>query len=315
MKSSSIKTEYSPEQVVSLPALAGEIAHGSLSQLTEGHFSQAFSFETNRGEMRVLRIGRKLRSFRADQYAHEHFASPTLPIPEVFEIGEVEPGLYYCTSEFAAGTPSDQLSQPEFNAAREAMEDLFAELFKTDVSSTTGFGRIDQSTDNGTESSQSIYAFDSEQIPYLKENCVKYGIDPKLVDKFYEQLLKNQDKVRFERRLTHGDLGSDNVIVNGEKIAVIDWSGVGYGDWLHDYSRIDFWYPGRQTPARDFAQKYGLETESFDERWLAHFAEHALTTIGYVLKYDDNGTAHWLKENLEDRLGYIDEKRTSQKGS
>lgn len=313
MKSSNIKSEYTPEQVRAIPVLANELTPGTLRQLTEGHFSQAFSFETSVGEKRVLRIGRKLRSFRADQYAHEHFGSPVLPIPKVFEIGEIEPGLYYCTSEFAAGTPSDQLSQEEFAEARDAMETAFAELFRTNISATTGFGRIDQNTGNGTDPIESLYRLDPEHIAYLKENSAKYGIDPALIDKFYEQLLNNQDKVHFERRLTHGDLGSDNVIVDGPDVAaIIDWSGVGYGDWLHDYNRIDFWYPGRQTPAKDFAQKHGLEIENFDERWLAHFAQHALTTVGYVLKYEDSGTAQWLRENLESRLGYIGEKIISQ---
>ena len=307
MKSSSIKTEYSPEQVASFPALAGEIAPGSLTQLTEGHFSQAFKFETSQGEDRVLRLGRKLYSFEADQYAHDHFAAADVPIPRVYEIGEAEPGLYFCVSEFAPGTPSDQMPPDEFAKARLDIERAFAAIFHKDISATTGEGDIDPKTGNGVNRSfaEALKAERAkENLDELRRQCEAAGIESDLLTKFSNQFEQNIDQVRYTRRLIHADLGSDNVIVKDNKVsAIIDWSGMGYGDWLHDYSRLEFWYPGRHTPAREFASQYGLETENFVERWLAHMAAHALSTIDFAFRYESHHTQDWLRQYLPSRLG------------
>jgi hygromycin-B 4-O-kinase len=304
MKSSNIKTTFSAEQAGSLPQIADDIVPGTLKQLTEGHFSQAFSYETGVGEKRVLRLGRKLYSFEADKYAHEHFNSDMIPVPEVIEIGEVESGLYYCVSEFADGTPSDQLSRSEFDAIRDNIDDTFAAIFRTDISGTTGWGKIDRSTGNGQDSSY-VAAFEEELhgLDRLKIECEQHGIDPGLVDAFASNLRDNLPKIEVSRRLTHADFGFDNVIVkNGKVSAIIDWSGMGYGDWLHDYSRLEFWHPGRHAPAIEFARRYGLDTQTFSERWLVHMAENALTALRFAFKYEESSTRQWLKEHLAKKL-------------
>lgn len=304
MKTSNIKSEYSPEQAGNLPVIAGEIKPSSLVRLTEGHFSQAFSYETNAGEKRVLRLGRKAKSFYADRYAHEHFNMPGLPIPEVLDIGEAEQGLYFCISRYAPGVPSDQLQAADFSQVRETIEESFARIFTADISDSNGYRNIDFDTGNGAVASYRPESYMAEiNLARLREKCSQHDIDPALVDAFARNLDANFPKLDFDRRLTHGDLGFDNVLVDeGRVTAVIDWSSVGYGDWLHDYSRLEFWYPGRHTPAMEFAQKYGLDTRNFQERWLTHTADHALSTLGYIFKYEDEGTARWVRENLASKL-------------
>src|SRR4030081_2966211 len=99
MKTSNIKPNFSREQVQQLNAVSRDILKGSIKQLTEGHFSQVFSYKTKAREKLVIRLGLKLYSFDADRYAHDHFNSTDTPIPKVLQIGEVEPGLYFCISE------------------------------------------------------------------------------------------------------------------------------------------------------------------------------------------------------------------------
>lgn len=50
--------------------------------LTEGEESQAFSFRGD-GEELVVRINKSRAGFDKDRYAHRHFASDSLPVPEV----------------------------------------------------------------------------------------------------------------------------------------------------------------------------------------------------------------------------------------
>jgi len=118
------------------------------------------------------------------------------------------------------------------------------------------------------------------------------------------QFDNNIDQAAAERRLIHGDLGSDNVLIKDGKVTgVIDWSSVGYGDWLHDYSRMEFWYPGKNISATEFAQKHGLETQNFEPRWLAGMAAHAISTVDFALKHENESLIDWLREHLQHKLG------------
>lgn len=306
MKTSNVKPTFSAEQAKAIPARE-DIIPESFKQLTEGHFSQVFSYETTRGEKKVLRLGRKKYSFKADKFAPEHFNSPALPVPKILEIGQIEPSLFYCISEFVPGTPSDQLPPEDLARSRESMEEVFVAVFKTDISGTTGSGDINTDTGNAEGSSfqEALRKeMDDRDLTYLREHCAKNGIDPSLVDKFAQQFEENIGKAQADRRLIHGDLGSDNVLVEGDKVtAVLDWSGMGYGDWLHDYSRLEFWYPGRHVPAREFAEKHGLETDNFEARWLAHMSAHALSTLDFAFRYESQSTIDWLSEHLASKLG------------
>lgn len=304
MKTSNIKPSFTMEQTKALPPIAGDSVPESFRRLTEGHFSQVFSYETSSGEKRVLRLGRKLYSFEADKFAHDHYDSPKIPVPRVFQIGEVEPGLFFCISELIEGTPSDQLPPEEFTKAQESIENCYAAIFKTDVTGTNGWGRLDVLTGDGRKTSyQEELRQDREHIAGLRAKCAAHNINPALVDEFAQNLEDNLPGIQVVRRLTHSDLGSDNVIIKDSKVSgIIDWSGVGYGDWLHDYSRLEFWYPGRHTPAMEFAKRHDLETQDFEKRWLAYTADHALSTLDYTFRYQDLGTQQWLRDNLESRI-------------
>jgi len=62
------------------------------------------------GERLVARFGRHAGDFECDRIAAD-FAAPMLPIPRVYEIGEVLDG-YYAISDRAEGTPLED-STPE----------------------------------------------------------------------------------------------------------------------------------------------------------------------------------------------------------
>jgi hygromycin-B 4-O-kinase len=47
-----------------------------------------------------------------------------------------------------------------------------------------------------------------------------------------------------EKKLTHGDFSSNNVLINGQKITgILDWDCALYGDLLFDMAGIFFWSP------------------------------------------------------------------------
>jgi hygromycin-B 4-O-kinase len=72
-----------------------------------------------------------------------------------------------------------------------------------------------------------------------------------------------------ERKLVHGDFGSNNVLVDGTAVtAVIDWDNAMYGDPLYDIATTHFWAPWLRCMqiADDYWQKELAEPPAFRER-------------------------------------------------
>lgn len=295
-----MKTTHTPDEVRDFLETAEYANPESIEQLSEGHISQAIAFETVDGEKLVLRISAKDEDFLADQYASQKFGSD-VPIPRVTEIGAFGDDSHYCISEFVEGTTTNKLSADEMRASLDIQNDVFAKIFKTDVSSTSGYGNIDIATGNAThESWKSAMSHEVEEmgLDALRENARNIELDPALVDGFLEQFHTNLVHASEDRRLLHGDLGFDNMIVSGDKVtAVIDWAQMGYGDWMRDYAKFDFWWPDRYTDPQTFANKYGLDAQHIPERIALYWAITALGTIRFADKFKSEGVTEWLHEH------------------
>ena len=60
-----------------------------LEKLVEGENSQALYFESD-NKRYVIRINKADYGFRKDAHAYKRFASEAVPIPRVFQIGQVD---------------------------------------------------------------------------------------------------------------------------------------------------------------------------------------------------------------------------------
>jgi|GEM_PF-3149751 len=305
MKTSNIKTSYSPEDVQNFLETTEHANPATIEQLTEGHFSQAFGYENESGESHVLRIAPRDDDFKADQYAFDHF-SAQLPIPRVFDIGIFDGNNYYCITERARGVTSDALSSDEIAEALPSIHDAFAKLFRIDVSDTSGYGPLDLATGEAPSKSWGDYILvkiDGEGEETYKAYARNIGLDESIVDRFLVQFHKNLPYVSEVRRLLHGDLGFDNLLLDGGEVtAVIDWAHVGYGDWMSDFAKFDFWWPNRFGDPKEFATKYGLDAKHLDDRIALYWAYTALETIRFADKFKSDDIASWLREHAKEKL-------------
>ena len=300
-----MKTAYTLENVATFLRNLEGANPASLQKLTEGHISQAFCFENNHGAKYVLRISNKRTDFDTDKYATDTFGS-ALSVPKVIEIGEFESGTYYCISTFVEGKTTNLLGEEELTAALPSIQRSLADIFRFDISATSGYGNLNISTGNAEQPTCKGATGDEIEevgIDAFRAHAANIGLDTALVDAFFTQFRDNLQYASEVRRLVHGDPAFDNMLVEkGEVTAVIDWAHVGYGDWMSDFSRLDFWWPGRYGDAKAFAKQYGLEIEYLDERRALYWATNALWTIEFADKAKSEDVSNWLREHINEKL-------------
>ncbi len=92
------------------------------------------------------------------------------------------------------------------------------------------------------------------------------------------------------------------LVENGKVTAVIDWAQIGYGDWMSDFSRLDFWAPGSYGDMRQFAATFGLEADNLAERKALYWSTNALWTIEFAHKANSKNVSKWLHDNILQKL-------------
>lgn len=144
---------------------------------------------------------------------------------------------------------------------------------------------------------------ESKDAEHFKVSARNIGLETNIVDTFYGQFRKNLPYASETRRLLHGDPAFDNMLVNGSSVtALIDWAQMEYGDWVCDFSRLDFWWPGRYGDMRSFAEESRLETDGLEERKALYWAVNALWTIEFADTAKSQETSAWLREHLPAKI-------------
>jgi aminoglycoside phosphotransferase (APT) family kinase protein len=207
---------------------------------------------------------------------------------------------------------SEKLSDNQAEAAFSSIEGTFAKIFTADISSSSGYGEVDVQTGNAPHSSwkaaleswrgRFYSTSDAIGINKLKDRAKNIGLAPYLADGFFAQFTENLPFASEVRRLYHGDPGFNNLIVHDNKVsAVIDWAQMGYGDWMRDFARLDFWWPDRHGNVENFAAKYNLDIEHLPERKALYWAVNALSTIEFADMDNNEHIARWLREHVANK--------------
>ena len=300
-----MKTTFSAREIETFLRTSEHAIPESIDHLAEGQISQAIGFETVDTQKLVLRISEKNDDFMADKYAYERFGSH-LPIPDVIEIGKFNESAYYCISERAPGVNSNKLFGEDFTRALPSINQRIADVFRTEITNSSGYGHLDYASGNGKYPSwRATLEARLTDLPAdnLKQNAINIGIDPSLIEAFINQYTSNLDYASEVRRLSHGDLGFDNMLIDGDKVsAIIDWAGIGYAEWMYDYAKFDFWWPGRYMDVLSFGRKYGLETDNIERRKALYWARSALSTIQWADEFKSDHITEWLRTNVNDKL-------------
>jgi hygromycin-B 4-O-kinase len=213
-----------------------------LEILVGGEDSQAVYFEADNRRF-VLRINTSDYGFKKDQYAYEHFASERIPIPKVFQIGKVNDDHAYCVSEFIEGPTLQDLDQPAAEGLLPTTLQMLRIIADVDISRTSGYGSLDFSG-NGRYASWQDWLLSHIAAPEFEwDEVVSMGVIQRtFLNKVFDTFKRLVDRVPNERRLFHGDFGSNNVITRCNSIvAVLDWDAAGYGDWLFDIAGAYYW--------------------------------------------------------------------------
>ena len=300
-----MKTKYGINEVQSFLTDKENAISDSIEQFPRGHISQAYGFEDAHNNRLVLRVAPNNKDFLADKFAYDKFGK-NLPIPKIVEIGKFDEESFYCISERVKGNISDKLTDEEMKNILPVIHKEFASMFKTDISIFTGYGHPDINTGNAPFISWGDVMqarLDDIYGEGVEQSAINLGLGADIVGKFRQQYDDNLEYASEVRRLTHGDLGFDNLLVdNGRVTALIDWAGIGYGDWMYDFAKLDFWWPKRFGDAKEFADKYDLDADNLEQRKALYWARSALSTIQWADEVKNAHISDWLRTYVKNRI-------------
>ncbi|MBV9286734.1 MAG: aminoglycoside phosphotransferase family protein [Hyphomicrobiales bacterium] len=298
------KTRYSRDQILSFLKNNGAFSPIDFGELAEGAESQAMLVHDRAGNALVLRIALTRHGFRLDQYAARRFGA-RLPIPDVLQIGKFDERAYFCLTTWVEGEQSSKLAIGDLKQALPDIHKALAELFKLDISFTTGYGPA--ILPEGDAPYKSWREFISESTQMIIEKCVKHARDMNIRESVVEDLISQYERhlhyASEVRRLLHGDPAHDNILIkDGRVSAMIDWSCLGYGDWMSDFATISFWSPEEYGDPLLFAREFDLDDAHVRERMALYWATNALQVIERAGRYKNKAVCQWLHDNLERRL-------------
>lgn len=297
--------ELDPTRIQDLVEKKLSIPENDLEIVEAGKMSETFFF-TDDGGKKVLRVTNEPDSYQKDVYAAELFKGTRVPVPRILDFGERADSVHYAISEHVEGKSSDLLSQSEIDAILPEIWDIMTEIFRTPIGDTTGFGYVDTKTHNGAFSAWKDYFDDyrsEESAEKLRLKAEQIGLDPKIIDKFREQIRRNLPFLPEVRHLWHGDFAFDNLLVHeGKVVAVIDWAQIGYGDWYYDFATMEFWWPDRHGSPQEFAKKYGLDDADLAQRKAAYWAKRFLGTVNFAADKQNKQTIDWLLKYADEKL-------------
>lgn len=298
-----MKSQHKLLDVAAFLEQTQEAALASTKQLVEGNLSQAFSFESSAGKF-VCRLANSNNDFLADKYASDNYGH-ALPIPPVTAVDQYDAETYFCISRFAEGRAVISLKGEEMALALPAIRSTLGKIYSMDISQSSGYGPADPRTGGAKFKSwqawlQSLLTPDRDN---LMLSAKEIGLDETIIDTFFAQLESNIEFGSETRRLFHGDPGFDNMLIKDHQVsAVIDWGQMGYGDWMSDFARLDFWSPGTYGDPVVFAVEHQLEAKHIEERKALYWAINALWAIEFAHKTRNEGVIYWLKSNIKARI-------------
>lgn len=284
-----------PETIKALLAAHFQVLASELELIGQGAWSHCFGLRQKEQDL-ALRFGQHIEDFYKDARAYQ-YATMDLPIPEVFELGELEAG-YYAVSSRVYGQPLESLAVSAWQANCGSLAAALEAMRLADLSKTAGYGGWDQAGQGEFESwsayllgvaedspSQRIYGWQAKLARYPETSVFDWG---------YE-LLKQVAADNAARSLIHADLINRNVLVKDQRLSgVFDWGCSLYGDHLYDLAWLEFWSPWhpnmdltalRQELERLWYQN-GYQPENLEARLLAAHLHIGLSHLSYNAYFD-----------------------------
>lgn len=267
-----------------------------LTALSSGHMSQTYSFQIGSVGYIIRSIESALsHGYFKDQFAHQRFSSPQLPIPPILKIAQ-HANQHYAISKMVDGRELIALSPDEYRKTIPAILNTLHAIHQVDVSSWQGYGYIDV---EGNGDTQSWEEFHKKIIKETPEGTF-YGnwhrlfetsfLDRTFFESVYQKMVSLLAYCPEERYLLHGDFGYDNVLAEGGEVtAVLDWANAKYGDFVSDIAYLSFWKPNDEllTAAKKHYESMEMNMDAFAERLLCYKLYLGLDGLRFYAKIGD----------------------------
>ena len=147
------------------------------------------------------------------------YSNPNIKVPQVFDSGFNENGLFYFDMEYVQGiTMSEYIRTIEIDKVRSICESIVTNI----VSINLGNSEVDEN----------IFF---KKITSLKEK-LQLKINPSIAEAI--DLLSKHSWKRFVKTRCHGDLTLENIIVKDNQLYLIDFLDSFYDCWIMDISTI-----------------------------------------------------------------------------
>ena len=183
--------------------------------------------------------------FQKDRWCFQQFHSEELPIPEILEIGSFSFHYAYCLSRRLPGITLEDSAIPTLQQLTPYVSQVWKVIHQSLLPSSEGFGPFNE-CGHATFSSwqsflQSTIRGKDQQWDHLFASNL---LDATALQPVMQSYLRLTGHCPEERKLVHGDFGSNNVLTDGKKITgVLDWDCALYGDPLFDVAGSFFWSP------------------------------------------------------------------------
>ncbi len=273
-----------------------------------GFFSRAYAFHS-RGRDYVLRLNNALyaaEGFAKDAYAYAHFASATVPIPQLFLTGQ-RGDDWFAISARARGRSLATCSVAERRAVFPALLDTLDAFSQAALGAASGYGPWGAA-------GNAPYPYWYDYLAAIVENdsagyfqdwhrlFTESFLERDLYQKVYAVMLRLLVACPEERSLIHNDYWFENIIVaDGQVTGVIDWANALYGDPLYEIARLSWgaawpgwWYPDG---AAVLAKRYGT-LPHFAQRLAAYQCHLALEDLRFYAKTGKTAEYAWARDRL-----------------
>ena len=212
--------------------------------IAEGMESRVLTFIWG-DQQYILRVNPNPSGFQKDRWCFQQFHSEELPIPEILEIGSFSSHYAYCLSRRLPGITLEDSAIPTLQQLTPYVSQVWKVIHQSLLPSSEGFGPFNE-CGHATFSSwqsflQSTIRGKDQQWDHLFASNL---LDATALQPVMQSYLRLTGHCPEERKLVHGDFGSNNVLTDGKKITgVLDWDCALYGDPLFDVAGSFFWSP------------------------------------------------------------------------
>lgn len=312
---STIKPHIKEERVLQILQAYFQQQILNLQVIQGGNVAQTFEFSVGSGDVAgageaqayIIRFNAPMTiNFEKEAYTYERFASPSIPIPRVVQLGRLD-GLHFAITEKLPGQNLLQLPRPEYVTLLPRLVEVLDAIHQVPVGERSGFGVFDGNGDAPESSWKEHLGIVREEDPdadFMGSWHTLFHtsfLERDLFDAIYQKMMLQSQFCPEERYLVHGDYGFGNVLAQEGKItAVLDWMGARYGDFLYDVAWLDFWaaHDGWRARFHAYYHQAGRLIPFFNERILCCQCYITLNAMKFFAKAGSKESYDFVTDRL-----------------